>query len=223
MKNTAVIFFLVCFIAASIVIPVLAEYNSPLYVFVKPLLMPLLILALASFKTTIPGKTIIITGLFFAWAGDALLLFEKKDAFFFTGGLVSFLITHTCYIIYLLKIRSTNRSLVRDQPWVASLVAAYGVSLVMFLSPHLGDMKIPVMLYAAVICTMVICSLHVFNKVNKAAAVFFVAGALLFAASDSLLAVNKFYKPFSYAGPLIIATYCAAQFLIVMAVMKREK
>ena len=105
---------------------------------------------------------------------------------------------------------------------MAALVAAYGVSLVMFLSPHLGEMKLPVTIYAVVICTMVICSLHVFNKVNNPSNILFVAGAILFAASDSLLAVNKFYKPFAGAGMMIIFTYCAAQFLIVMGVVKRN-
>jgi uncharacterized membrane protein YhhN len=68
---------------------------------------------------------------------------------------------------------------------------------------------------------MVICSLYVFTKINTPANMLFVVGAVFFATSDSLLAVNKFYKSFGGAGALIIATYCAAQFFIVMGVIKR--
>ena len=82
-------------------------------------------------------------------------------------------------------------------------------------------MKLPVTIYAVVICTMVICSLHVFNKTSNPANILFVMGAILFAASDSLLAINKFYKPFPFAGALIILTYCAAQFFIVIGVVKK--
>ncbi len=223
MKKTTAGFASIIFIALAAAVTVLANSHSPVFGILKSLLMPALLLLLLNSNTVSPGKNLITTGLFFSWAGDVLLLFESKNALFFIGGLVCFLITHICYIVYFLKIQSTNTSIIRKQPWLAALVAAYGVSLVMFLFPHLGEMKVPVLVYAIVICTMVICSLHVFTKVNSPANILFVVGAVLFAASDSLLAVNKFYKPFEGAGALIISTYCAAQFFIVMGVVKRKE
>jgi uncharacterized membrane protein YhhN len=91
---------------------------------------------------------------------------------------------------------------------------------VWFLYPHLGDLKIPVMVYAAVICTMLMCSLHIFFKVNPPANVYYLAGAALFVLSDSLLALNKFYQPFAFAGVMIMLTYCAAQYFIVQGFIK---
>jgi len=220
MTNRLTALFLYCFSTATAVITYAAATDSSIYSIVKPMLIPLLILALLSARTNYP--VIIVTGLLFSWAGDVLLMFEDKDALFFIGGLVCFLLTHICYIVYFLKIKSGNVSLISNQPWMAALVAAYGVSLVMFLAPHLGDMKIPVMVYAVVICTMVICSLHVFTKTKKPANFLFVAGAILFAASDSLLAINKFYQPFTGAGALIILTYCAAQLLIVLGARRQS-
>lgn len=220
MKNTLANFFLCCFIAAAVAITVAAAGHYSFSNIVKPMLMPFLILALFTGKTTNAG--LIIMGLFFSWAGDVLLMFESNDALFFIGGLICFLITHICYIIYFIKIQSSNTSLLRKQPWMAALVAAYGVSLVQFLFPHLGDMKIPVIVYAVVICMMLVFSLHVFTKINRPANLLFVTGAILFAASDSLLAVNKFYKPFEFAGALIISTYCAAQLLIVLGVVRTK-
>jgi len=220
MKKSVTNFFLGCFIAAAAAITIAAAGHYSFSNVIKPMLMPLLIMALFAGKSTNAG--LIITGLFFSWAGDVLLMFESKNALFFISGLVCFLFTHLCYVIYFLKIQSSGTSLLRKQPWMAALVAAYGVSLVQFLFPHLGDMKIPVLIYAVVICTMLICSLQVFTKINRPANLLFVTGALLFAASDSLLAINKFYKPFEYAGALIISTYCAAQLLIVVGVVTRK-
>jgi uncharacterized membrane protein YhhN len=51
---------------------------------------------------------------------------------------------------------------------------------------------------------------------------YFVAGAVLFVLSDSLLAINKFYQPLAFAGTLIMLTYCAAQYFIVMGFIKRR-
>ena len=221
MKKPASNILIFIFIVLTIIVSTTTGNNHLAFSIAKSLLMPALMLYVLSYNT-IPGKAIIIAGLFFSWLGDVLLLFESRNALFFIGGLISFLTTHICYIIYFLKTTSAKRSLIRNQPWLAALVAAYGVSLVMFLSPHLGDMKLPVIIYAAVICTMVICSLHVFTKTNAPSNTLFITGAVLFAASDSMLAINKFYRPFANAGIFIIATYCLAQLLIVSGAIKRK-
>jgi uncharacterized membrane protein YhhN len=44
-------------------------------------------------------------------------------------------------------------------------------------------------------------------------------GALLFIASDSILAFNKFYQPIPYASLLIMVTYLAAQYGIVWGIL----
>jgi uncharacterized membrane protein YhhN len=76
-------------------------------------------------------------------------------------------------------------------------------------------MEYPVAAYATVISLMVMCSIHVFTKVNSPANKMYVWGASLFVLSDSLLAIAKFAYPFPLSGVLIMLTYCAAQFLIV--------
>jgi uncharacterized membrane protein YhhN len=189
----------------------------------KPLLIPALGLLLYFTKSAVPGKNLLFTGLFFSWLGDVFLLFEYKHKLFFIFGLVSFLTTHIFYIVYFLRIRSANASLLKKQPILIALVLAYGITLVWQLYPHLNDLKLPVMVYAAVICSMLLCSLHVFLKVNKKAAVFYLLGATAFVVSDSLLAINKFYQPFAYAGVFIMLTYCAAQFFIVAGYIQQHK
>ena len=45
------------------------------------------------------------------------------------------------------------------------------------------------------------------------------AGACLFLASDSILAVDRFRRPFRAAEPVVFATYWAAQLLIALSVL----
>jgi uncharacterized membrane protein YhhN len=193
-----------------------------LHVIAKPLLMPLLIAML--FYSGIAGtkKKWILIGLFFSWLGDLFLLLDSKVPIFFIVGLGSFLITHIFYILYFLSIENSSPSLLKKQPLLIVLTLCYGSALVVLLFPYLGDLKIPVILYAAVICTMLLCSLHISRKLPAPSNSYFVAGALLFVLSDSLLAINKFYQPFAFAGTLIMLTYCAAQFYIVMGFIKRR-
>ena len=200
----------------------IAANIETLHFAVKPLLIPALWLLLFFTRSTVPGKNILLTGLFFSWLGDVFLLFEYKHTLFFIFGLISFLFTHIFYIVYFLRIQSDKPSLLKKQPVLIALVLAYGITLVWQLYPHLDDLKLPVMVYAAIICSMLLCSLHIFLKVNKKAAGFYLLGATVFVISDSLLAINKFYQPFAYAAVFIMLTYCAAQYFIVRGFTEQD-
>ena len=218
-KKLAILF---CLLALLDVVGIAANIEM-LHFAVKPLLIPALWLLLYFSQSAVSGKNLLLTGLFFSWLGDVFLLFEYKHTLFFIVGLVSFLTTHIFYIIYFLRIRTDKPSLLKKQPVVIALVLAYGITLVWQLYPHLGDLKLPVMVYAAIICSMLLCSLHIFLKVNKKAAAFYLLGAAAFVISDSLLAINKFYQPFAFAGVLIMLTYCAAQFFIINGYTQQDK
>lgn len=194
-----------------------------LHTMLKPLLIPaLMLLLLGATEHQFPYRTLILTGLFFSWLGDVFLLLESYNSYLFIAGLSSFLITHLCYIVYFLLIKSGADSLIKKQPLYILLTLGYGVTLVWLLFPFLGDLKVPVMLYAAVICTMLLCSLHIFQKVAVPANRYFILGASLFVLSDSLLAINKFYQPLAFAATLVMLTYCAAQYFIVLGFIKRR-
>lgn len=218
-KKMAIAFWLL----ALLDIAGIATNQSTLHFIAKPLLIPALLLLLFFTRSSVPGKNLLLAGLLFSWMGDLFLLFEYKNKLFFIFGLVSFLTTHIFYIVYFLRIRSVNISLLKKQPVLMVLVPAYGIALVWLLYSHLGDLKLPVMVYAAVICTMLLCSLHIFLKVNRKAAGYFLVGAAAFVLSDSLLAIDKFYQPFAYAAVLIMLTYCAAQYFIVQGFIEQDK
>ena len=223
MKNKTQLLQIVFWIIAAADIIGIAANIPLLYYAAKPLLLPTLIILLASATGEVPGKKIMLVALFFSWMGDVLLMFESRHALFFIFGLVCFLTTHILYIIYFISNSSEKISLLKKYPLLIALVAVYGVSLVWLLFPHLAGLKIPVMVYAAVICTMLLCSLHIFYKVTGPANMLYVSGALFFVMSDSLLAVNKFYQPLAYAGVFIMLTYCLAQYLIVHGFIQQKR
>jgi uncharacterized membrane protein YhhN len=201
----------------------IAANIETLHFIAKPLLIPVLLLLLALTKSSLPCKNLLLIGLFFSWMGDVFLLFENQNNLFFIFGLASFLTTHIFYAVYFLRIKSANASLLKKQPILIALVLGYGITLVWQLYPHLNDLKLPVIIYAAVICTMLLCSLHIFLQVNRKSGIYFLMGASFFVISDSLLAINKFYQPFAHAGILIMLTYCTAQYFIVQGFIKQEK
>ena len=63
---------------------------------------------------------------------------------------------------------------------------------------------------------MLLLALHMLFIKNKEAGKLMMLGALLFVASDSILAINKFYQPFEMAGIYIMLTYGLAQLLITV-------
>ncbi|MFN8243205.1 MAG: lysoplasmalogenase [Ferruginibacter sp.] len=184
----------------------------------KALLVPVL-LKLSGTGIPVPYLRLLQTGLFFSWIGDVLLLFDGRHELFFMGGLAAFLTTHIFYIIYFLRKKGSAPSLLLKQPWWILLTAGYGIALVWILFPHLGGLTLPVIVYATVICCMLLASLHAFYGAAAGARHSYWLGAFLFVLSDSLLALNKFYQPFTYAGPLIMLTYCGAQYLMVKGVL----
>lgn len=152
--------------------------------------------------------------LFFSLAGDAFLMFEG----FFIPGLVSFLLAHVCYIALL-------RS---DAPWLASRRALACISLVaaaMYALLWLGGLpaalRLPVLAYVGVIATMAAQAWGRHRVLRNPASLLVAAGASLFMLSDSLLAINRFVQPLPWAAVGVLATYYAAQALILHGFLRR--
>ena len=94
------------------------------------------------------------------------------------------------------------------------IVAIYYAIIIAVLSPYLGDMKLPVRIYAIVISFMFLLAVHMLFIKNKTTGLWMTAGALLFVISDSLLAINKFSQPFEMAGFFVMSTYGLAQLFL---------
>ena len=190
--------------------------NETLIYVAKPIVVIALIIYFLSATAGIgTGFKKLITGaLIFSWLGDILLMFEPVNKNFFLYGLVSFLVAHIFYIIFFKKVQA--KELVKLNWLFFILVLAYYNILMYILNPHLGEMLWPVRIYGFVISMMFLLALHMLGIKNKEAGKMLVAGALLFVVSDSVLALNKFYQSFEYAGIITMLSYGLAQLLITI-------
>jgi uncharacterized membrane protein YhhN len=91
------------------------------------------------------------------------------------------------------------------------------------LLPSLGDLKIPVIVYAIILSTMLLFAFKGYFKWNSPANIYILVGAIIFVSSDSILAFDKFYEPIKFNSLLIMATYITAQYLIVVGILKLNK
>ncbi len=195
---------------------------SVVHFILKPLLMPLLILSTLLLTAKTSGRKKIIGALFFSFLGDVFLLFEDRDPVFFILGLSYFLVTHIFYIIWFRQLSISRRSLIKDHPYLVLIITAYAAFLFYLLLPGLKGLKIPVFLYACVISAMLYYSLCISYSISKFNRYLIIAGTIFFVLSDSLLALNKFYKPFPLASAIVMLTYCMAQYNIVKGFIRNR-
>jgi len=137
--------------------------------------------------------------------GDFFLALKDQSRFF-VPGLGSFLAAHVAYVVAFVPYASGFSG-----TGLAVLVAALVVAglLLARIAPKLGRLRVPVFAYFAVIMTMVAASLSI-----PEASWILGAGAVIFALSDSLIAVRKFWTPFALINEAVWITYIAAQFMI---------
>jgi uncharacterized membrane protein YhhN len=163
-------------------------------------------------------KLLTLFALLFSLLGDVLLMFVHKSEGYFMFGLIAFLLAHIMYIIVFLKHKNPNKN-----PYVFTLIALlYAAILFYIMFDGLGDMLYPVTVYMLVILTMAITAFLRQGKVLPLSYTLVFLGALLFMLSDSILALNKFYKPLPLSNISIMLTYALAQYFIVLGLLKNK-
>jgi uncharacterized membrane protein YhhN len=185
-------------------------------VIIKGLIIPVLILIfiinIKPFKNLLTG--FMFSGLLFSWAGDVVLQFT------FIPGLACFLIAQIMYLTAFQMTPGKNIILGR-RFYLLIPVVLYGTGLICILYNDLGAMRIPVILYAVVILSMLGAAINRLGKVDKSSYYLVLAGAILFLISDSAIAVNKFTYKFELSSIVIMSTYVTAQFLIIIGFIKQ--
>ncbi|BCH14443.1 MAG: lysoplasmalogenase [Mesorhizobium sp.] len=133
------------------------------------------------------GPWLLIAALALSAIGDALLSRDGEKAFL--GGLASFLAAHGFYIALFLR-SGDGVGLFLAEPWRAAIAGAMAVFALAMLfalwrrvSP--AALRLPISVYIATILAMGISALTLSN-------LWVVGGAVLFMASDGLLASEKF-------------------------------
>ena len=188
--------------------------------FLKPFLLSFLILAVYAHERFVTKK-ILLTALTLSWIGDMILMFADQGKFYFIAGLIAFLLSHIFYILLFSKQLKIYLKKSKIIYWVGvTAIAFYLIVLLLLLLPTLGDLKIPVIIYALTISIMLLFALKGFLNWQKPANIYILIGAIVFVASDSLLALDKFYTPLQYSSFLIMTTYLIAQYLIVVGILK---
>jgi len=188
-------------------------------VFTKPLLLISLLMAVLSasaFKT----KTLLLTALIFSWLGDVLLILTNRAELFFILGLVSFLISHVFYVVLFYKQASSKALNPKLFGLGIAITLVYLVTFLALILPYLGALKLPVVVYGLVISIMLAAAIRGALIWKPKANFLILFGAIWFVASDSLLAFNKFYNEFAFAGFLIMITYLAAQYFITRGLLR---
>lgn len=205
--TTAILSLLV---PVSALLTIRAEYRGPrLHFYVlKPLTVALIILVAlqATHATTQQYRSLVVAGLLCSLVGDVFLMLPRDR---FVAGLVSFLLAHLFYIAaFAPGVRAWS-------VWWAAALAFYGASMLWILWRGFGRLKAAVVVYVAAILLMAWAALS--RRPDAGGGVWAAAGALLFVASDSSLAWNRFRGEFKGAQALILCTYFAAQWLIAVS------
>jgi uncharacterized membrane protein YhhN len=154
------------------------------------------------------GRTVLIA-LVLSWMGDLLLTFESRRAFL--GGLVVFLLGHVAYSVAFgrLGVDPVATAL------ASALVVTIAIVVWRWLSPHVGDMKLPVIGYVVVISVMVVLAFGTFGSGNTW---LIPMGATLFFVSDLFVARNQFVTAVPVNRLWGLPLYYTAQVLLALSI-----
>lgn len=161
----------------------------------------------------------VLVGIVFSLFGDVFLMLPQD---LFIGGLLAFLLAHLCFLCGFL---GDSRFAVHPR-WML-VCAGYGVVNLWGLWPYIAPgLRIPVIVYVAVLAGMAgqaLVRTHHFAQHGDprlASARRAAIGALLFLASDSLLAWDRFYAPIPLAGLWVLSTYYLSLWWIARSVRR---
>jgi alkenylglycerophosphocholine/alkenylglycerophosphoethanolamine hydrolase len=156
-------------------------------------------------------------GILLSLAGDILLMISLERLFLF--GLVAFLLAHIFYIT------GFREELGNLTAWSLILAIFIAINIGRLLRRIVGVMQakgedkliVPVIIYGTVISVMLYAAMStVYDPAWKTSAAFLVsAGAILFCASDAILAWNKFVSPVKNGRVWNMALYHLGQIGLV--------
>jgi len=171
------------------------------------ILLPVLGLIPDSTSTYVP---LIAGGLVFALIGDILLMLPENR---FVLGIGSFATTHALYLAAFIS--AVGLALIN--PSTVPLIL-FSVIMTRFLWSGLRkSLQIPVAAYIVLITIMTAQAIGAALEQEGAGLAIAAAGAVLFLASDSMLAIDRFRLPFKAAQALVLSTYWLGQWLIALS------
>ena len=161
----------------------------------------------------------LVVGLVFCLGGDVFLALPRRKMFLF--GLVSFLLGQISYIFAFFSVAQASQ-----WSWIGLLtVSVISCWVYFWLRPHLGPMKVPVLLYVTVITIMLSGAWSVLGDSNltRPGRIMGFAGALSFYFSDVFVARDRFLKEEFLNRLMGLPMYYTGQFLLAFSVGVLEK
>ena len=208
-KSLTILFFTVSILD----IVGVAFNNSLLQIIFKPLIIPSLI-ALYYFSIDKKNNWYVVA-LIFSFLGDVLLM-DKNNLFLF--GIAAFLITQLLYIkIIASQLKKSN--FIQKSIALTPFVIFFFV-LITVLKDNLNQFLVPVIIYGIAISVFGVIALLNYQINKTKTAQLLIIGAVIFIASDSIIALHKFHEPKSFYPVAIMITYVLAQYLIYKFMIK---
>lgn len=156
----------------------------------------------------------VIIGLIFCLGGDVFLALPQERMFLL--GLVSFLIGHVFYVAAFIGLAAWSQL-----GGIGSLITVViSIGVFVWLKPHLGSMKIPVICYIIVISLMLCFAWSLLGQSNLSTSgrILLFIGAFSFYISDVFVARDRFLKN-EFLNRLVgLPLYYIGQFLIAFSV-----
>jgi uncharacterized membrane protein YhhN len=189
---------------------------------------PCIVLSLMIFfvlKTKLYGRfhKRLFTGLLFAWLTDLLLTFNSYNASYMRYAFAFFLLAHIFYIrAFYLDFLSAQELDKKNARIAIAACTIYGMGFYILIRPYLGVMKLPMMAFIFIFSMMLMMAVFRNLRVNRQSFILIFAGALLLVLADSLMAYQRFVNTFSLDTFMIMCSYMAAQYLLVMGGVERK-
>jgi len=142
-------------------------------------------------------------------AGDVVLMLPGD---LFVAGLGAFLVGHLAYLAGLWAHGPGALAVVVAAGVVVVVVAPFGLRVLRALRAH-ASLRAPVAIYMLVIAAMLATALATGNVLAG-------VGATLFVSSDTMIAWNRFVRPFRGADVAIMVTYHLGQAGLVLSLLR---
>lgn len=154
----------------------------------------------------------------FSFLGDVLLAADGL----FVPGVAMFLLAQVCYIVTFTGWRGPH--LIKLRPWTVVPYVAYLAAMLIVVVPRAGDLALPIVVYGTTLCAMAAVAMDATARIEPWAAKALLFGTILFVISDSMIALTKFevVPQGAVAATILIGTYCAAQILIALGVLRGQ-
>ena len=156
-----------------------------------------------------PRRTAVVVALVLSLAGDVFLMLPRD---LFVAGLGAFLLAHIAYVVGFRLDAGPAGELLVPAAAVLVVLAAIGRPVLAGVRRTDPAMAPPVAAYMLVIAAMVTTALASGEPLAG-------AGAVVFMASDSLIAWNRFVRPLPWAPVAIMVTYHLAQAGLVLSLV----